>query len=118
MYGAVSASIELMPYKSMGKRSAELGVPYWIVFENMKTDLAMRSFRPLSVNELSDSDIRQRQGAVLCCWNGYRQPYPARNFPLQRDVQFITTPSPFYRVLNLLTLKCCYLGQLDSSLHD
>ena len=44
-------------HTSLWKRSAELGVLHWIKFDH-KRDLVMKSFWPVFVIELSDTDMR------------------------------------------------------------
>jgi len=49
MRGAVSAFIQMAAHRSVRKPTAELGVPFWIVFDHMKKEPAVWSFLPLSV---------------------------------------------------------------------
>ena len=53
----VATSIERSPHKSVWKRSAELGVLHLIMFDH-KRDLVMKSFWPVFVIELSNTDTR------------------------------------------------------------
>ena len=53
----VSAFIERSPHKCVWKRSAEPGVLHLTVFDH-KRDLVMKSFWPMFVIELSDTDMR------------------------------------------------------------
>ena len=53
----VAAFIEQSPHKSMRKRSAELGVLHLPMF-NHKRDLVVKSFWPVFVTELSNTDMR------------------------------------------------------------
>ena len=53
----VAAFIERSPHKSVQKRSAELGVLHLTMFDH-KMDLVMKSFLPVFVIELSDTDMR------------------------------------------------------------
>jgi hypothetical protein len=57
MCTAVAAFIEQSPHKSKRKQSAEFGVPHSKMFDH-KRDLAIKSFRPVFVNEFGDTDMR------------------------------------------------------------
>ena len=61
---AVDQSINESPLKSTRKRAAEIGVPRTTMCRFIKEDLKMRCFRPMFVNELSDSDLDNR---ARCC---------------------------------------------------
>ena len=49
--------IEQSPHKSVWKPSAEIGVLHWTKFDHRR-DLVMKSFWPVFVIELSDTDMR------------------------------------------------------------
>jgi hypothetical protein len=85
MCGTVSAFIQLAPHKSVRKQSAELGVPFWIMFDHMKKELAVGSFRPLSVNGLSDSDKRRRDKACALLLERLPAALPREEFPFAKE---------------------------------
>jgi len=60
-----AAFIELSLHESVRKWSAELGVVHLTVFDH-KRDLVMKSFWPVFIIELSDTDMRLRHKA--CAW--------------------------------------------------
>jgi len=66
---AVATFIERSPHKSMQKRSAELGVLHLTVFDHRR-DLVMKSFWPVFVIELNNTDMRlcHKACALLLEW--------------------------------------------------
>lgn len=59
----VEASVLRSPQKSLRKRSSELGIPKTTMLRHMKKDLQLKAFKPATVNELSDDDLRRRHSA-------------------------------------------------------
>ena len=92
---AVSALIQLAVHKSVRKPSAELGIPFWIVFDHMKKELAVWSFLPLSVNELSGADMRRGQKAFALLLERLPAAVSREEFPFTQECVIYHNSIPF-----------------------
>jgi hypothetical protein len=82
-------------HESVRKPSAELGVPFWIVFGHMKKELAVWSFLPLSVNELSGADMRRRYKACALLLESLPAALSREEFPFTKECAIYRNSIPF-----------------------